>query len=107
MNKIKTLEKIFEDYKKNVFKLSNYENLKAISNIYSDNFRDELEIRVNLIDNLLKALPEEESEFLISYYVENKPKNEYYLSDSTFYCKLRKIANNFVGYLEANDSKSA
>lgn len=102
MNNIKILEKIFDEYKRNVFKLSNYNELQMVSSMYDEELKEKLEIKVNLINNLLKSLPKEDEEFLVSYYINNKSKKEYYLSNSTFYSKLNKIASNFMEYFKVD-----
>lgn len=98
MNKIKTLEKIFSEYEKNLFKINNYESLKSISSLYNDDNIEKVKIKVDIIKNILNSIPKEDSDFLISYYIDKKPKEEYYCSESTFYSRLRKIANNFMGF---------
>ncbi len=100
MNNIKKLEKIFYDYKRNLFRLENFNQLKSVDSFYNEEFKKKLKVKVDLVNNLLKLLPKEDEDFLVGYYINNKTQDDYYLSKSTFYSKLRKLADDFVGYFE-------
>ncbi len=95
------VRKIFSKYRKNKLIIENYE-------IINNNFNNEISNQdikkikdyVLLIDNILNELDKMDSWILKNIFIERKEKDDLNYSESTFYWRLRKASNNFIGMLK-------
>lgn len=97
--KIKT---IFDSYK-----ISKIRSIHAEDIIRNSNNKDATNNQiisaknyVKLVENILNMMDEEHADFLRKYYIENKKKEEFHYSISTFYFKLNKAIESFLKYLD-------
>lgn len=99
---IKKLNDLFYDYKIKKVKIENKmissRDINGKCNIdWSEIWEEKNYIEV--FENILNNLPKQDSEILISVYLENKFWEELCYSYSTFYKKLKKAEKLFLSFL--------
>lgn len=99
MNKI---NEIFEYYKMCKIWTSNINSIKKINNEFNEKKIQEIEDFINTIDIILESMNNDYSNLLVLYYLNNKNKEDFYYSKSTFYIKLKKASEEFMKYMGFN-----
>lgn len=54
---------------------------------------------INLVDTILSSMNNDLAGLLIDVYIKHKSKNELHYSTSTYYVKIRKAMQEFMGYI--------
>lgn len=99
---VKKVKKIFELYKILKFRnkyFSNIDNL-FLENKYFIQYNLKPQKYIEIIENILINMDKENAEFLKAYFLENKKKEDFHYSSSTFYFKLNKAMSMFLDYMD-------